>query len=77
MSRYMKRPHYNKNKKVIVGRLTSLSEASSFDSEFWQKQTPQARFVATWKTIDEFYKIKGINGYKLRLQRSIQNIKQA
>ena len=73
----MRRTQHNKNKKAIVERLVSLSDSSSFDSEFWQKQTPQDRFIATWKTIGEFYKIKGINGYKLRLQRSIQNIKQA
>ncbi|MBU0759560.1 MAG: hypothetical protein KKC66_05420 [Candidatus Omnitrophica bacterium] len=73
----MRKTQRNKNKKRIVERLISLSDASSFDSEFWQKQTPQDRFIATWKTIGEFYKIKGINGYKLRLQRSIQNIKQA
>ena len=73
----MRKTQRDKNKKRIVERLINLSDASSFDSEFWQKQTPQDRFVATWKTIGEFYKIKGINGYKLRLQRSIQNIKQA
>ncbi len=73
----MRRRQGNKNKKPIVERLISLSDASSFDSEFWQKQTPQDRFIATWKTIGEFYKIKGINGHKLRLQKSIQNIKQA
>ena len=73
----MRKTQRNKNKKRIVERLISLPDASSFDSEFWQKQTPQDRFIATWKTIGEFYKIKGINGYKLRLQRSIQNIKQA
>lgn len=64
-------------KKVIIEKLTFLSDANSFDSRFWQKVGSQARFAATWKTIEEFYKIKGINGYKLRLQRSIQNIKQA
>lgn len=73
----MRERRRNKNKKRIVERLIRLSDASSFDSEFWQKQSPQDRFIATWKTIEEFYKIKGINGYKLRLQRSIQNIKQA
>lgn len=58
-------------------RLTTLPKAHYFDSRFWQRQSSQARFAATWKTIEEFYKIRGIRGYKLRLQRSVQNIKQA
>ncbi len=64
-------------KKIFMERLTTLSKANTFDSQFWQKQGSQARFAATWKTIEEFYKIRGTNGYKLRLQRSVQNIKQA
>ena len=64
-------------KKIWVNKTSSFKEASSFNRRFWQSQSPQARFVATWKMIDEVYKIKGINGYKSRLQRSVQSIKQA
>ena len=60
-------------------RVTTLEEAGtrSFDIIFWQKAGARARFVASWKAIDEFYKMRGINGHKLRLQKSVQNIKQA
>lgn len=66
-----------RNRKRIVEKLSTLSEAKLFDSYFWQSAGPQARFVATWNAIKEFYEMRGISGYKLRLQRSVQNIKQA
>jgi len=64
-------------KKIWTNKARSFKEADTFDREFWQKQKAQARFAATWKTISVFYKIRGMHGYKLRLQRSVQNIKQA
>ena len=72
-----KNPKKTHKKKTIMERLSPLKEAHSFDSRFWQNQTAQARFAATWKALEEFYKIRGMDGHKLRLQRSIQNIKQA
>ena len=70
---------HRRRKRIILERITTLPEAGtrSFDLVFWQKAGAQARFTAAWKAIDEFYKIRGINGRKLRLQRSVQNIKQA
>ena len=46
------------------------------DVEFWQKCSANVRFSALWLMVEEFYKIRGKNARKLRLQRSIQNIKQ-
>ena len=66
-------------KRLIMERMTTLAEAGtrSFDIMFWQRQSAEARFAATWAALEEFYKMRGINGHKLRLQRSVQNIKQA
>ena len=63
-------------KKVIMEKLTTLDDTTSFDFLFWEKAGVQARFAATWSAVKEFYKIRNIDGYKLRLQRSVQHIKQ-
>jgi hypothetical protein len=64
-------------KPKMVARIISFSKANdNFDIMFWQKAGTLSRFSATWKMIEEMYKIKGIRGYKLRLQRSVQNIQQ-
>lgn len=63
---------------IILERLIPLSRANDdFDREFWQKAGAELRFIAAWQMVSDFYRIKGKNGYKLRLQRSIQNIQQA
>lgn len=64
-------------KKIWVNKARSFKEAEKFDIEFWQKAGVQARFSATWKMIEELYKIRGVYGYKLRLRRSVQSIEQA
>lgn len=67
-----------KNKKrTCVEKLVNFKEARFFDSRFWNRQSIQSRFAATWKAIDEFYKMRGINGHKLRLQRTIEAIRKA
>ena len=65
------------SKKIVMEKLTTLADTSSINGYFWRRLGHKARFAATWKAIDEFYKIRGISGYKPRLQRSVQNIKQA
>lgn len=65
-----------KNNKKITERLTDYSNSDSFDIEFWRKAGVQARFAAAWKMVEELYRIRGMHGYKLRLQRSIQSIEQ-
>ena len=53
------------------GKLETLDR--SFDIEFWQNQSPQARFSAAWELIVHASKVKGIHVRQLRLQRSIEN----
>ena len=63
-------------KKIWVNKAHSFKEAKQAGLQYWQEQSPQIRFIATWKAVDDYYKMKGCNGYKRRLQRTIQNIKQ-
>lgn len=65
--------------KKIWERIVPLSRAGrSWDIKFWQSQSPTTRFIATWKMVEDFYRIRGkrINANSLRLQRSVENIKQ-
>lgn len=64
-------------RRVIMERLTPVSGVpDDFDLTFWQRAGSAARFSAAWKMLEDFYKIRRINGYKLRLQRFVQSIKQ-
>ena len=56
------------------GRLEDLDR--SFDIEFWQSQTPQARFQAAWEMVLYVAQIKGIDVRQLRLQRSVENFQR-
>jgi hypothetical protein len=53
------------------GKLEDLDR--SFDIEFWQSLTPQARFEAMWELIVQAEKIKGRDVRQLRLDRSVEN----
>lgn len=61
--------------KICCNKARTFKEAESFDIKFWKNAGPAAKFIALWKMVEEFYKIKHKHGYKLRLRRSIQNIK--
>ena len=64
-------------KKILENKTESFKYAQEFDIKFWKKVKAAVKFSAMWKMIREFYRIKGKHGYKLRLQRSVQTIKQA
>jgi hypothetical protein len=51
------------------GKLNELDR--SFDLQFWQSQSSQARFDATWELIVHAMKVKGQDVRQLRLQRSV------
>ena len=53
------------------GKLEDLDR--SFDIEFWQAQSPQARMAATWELIVQAEKIKGRDIRQLRLDRSVES----
>ncbi len=56
------------------GKLAELDR--SFDLAFWQAQSPQARFDATWELIVHAWKAKGGDVRQLRLQRSVEAFKR-
>lgn len=64
-------------KKIWVNKANSFKEAEDFNINFWKSVNANVKFSALWQMIKEFYKIKNKRGYKLRLQRSVQNIKRA
>ena len=52
------------------GKISDLDR--SFDLRFWQEQTPEARFNASWELIIHYAKVKGLDVRQLRLQRSVE-----
>jgi len=56
------------------GKLSDLDR--SFDLEFWQAQTPQMRFEATWELVVHAWKVKGFNVHQLRLDRTVENFQR-
>ena len=66
--------------KKIWERIVPLSKADrSFDIEFWQAQSASKRFIAAFDMLKYSYLLKGkkINDHTFRLQRTVENIKQA
>jgi hypothetical protein len=56
------------------GKISELDR--SFDLDFWQGQSSEARFDATWELIVHYVKVKGIDVRQLRLQRSVENFQR-
>lgn len=66
-----------KKKRVIMERLVKLSQSNDdWAIKFWQKCGAQARFSAAWEMVGDFYKMRGKDGFKSRLQRNIENVKR-
>ncbi|MFH1856342.1 MAG: hypothetical protein ABH836_03815 [Candidatus Omnitrophota bacterium] len=64
----------------IWERLVPLSEATrEWDVDFWQSRKAELRFLTAWGMVADYYKIKGkkIGKNTLRLQRTVEHIKQA
>ena len=61
----------------VMERKGKLSEADrSFDLQFWQSQSYEARFKAAWELIHLAWIIKGNDVRQLRLQRSVENFQR-
>ena len=56
------------------GKIEDLDR--SFDIEFWQKQTAQARFDAAWTLVVHAARVKGLDVRQLRLQRTVENFQR-
>ncbi len=48
----------------------------SFDLQFGQAQSPEARFAATWELIVHASRVKGIDVRQLRLQRFVETFQR-
>lgn len=53
------------------GRLDQLD--CSFDIQYWQAQSPTARFQAAWELVVHAARVKGLDGGQLRLERTVEN----
>jgi len=63
--------------KIIMERRGKIEDLDrSFDIEFWQRQSHQARFTAAWEMIVHAHKVKGRDVRQLRLQRSIETFQR-
>ncbi len=61
----------------ITWRAVPLEEADrEFDFQFWQSQTPAARFAAAWELVETAWLIKGRPPHELRLQRSAHHLER-
>jgi hypothetical protein len=56
------------------GKISDLDK--TFDLQFWQAQTSQARFDAAWEMIVYAWRIKGNDVRQLRLQRSVETFQR-
>lgn len=56
------------------GKINELDR--SFDLDFWQAQSSEARFNASWELIVHYVKVKGLDVRQLRLQRSLESFQR-
>jgi hypothetical protein len=56
------------------GKIDDLDR--TFDPRFWQMQTPQSRFDASWELIMHAWRVKGNDVRQLRLHRSIETFQR-
>lgn len=68
----------DKNNRVVMTQLTTIEEQGnhSFDIEFWQRLTDEQRIQAVWDLVVFDYELKGKNLNELRLQRTVENLRQ-
>lgn len=68
----------NKNNRLVMSKLTTIEEQGnrSFDVEFWQRLTDEQRMRAVWDAVVFDYELKGKNLDELRLQRTVENLRQ-
>lgn len=68
----------NSKKKIWERLVLRKWPDRSFDINFWQSQSPAARFAAAWNLIETVYMLKRIkiNAHTFRLQRAVECLKQ-
>jgi len=76
----MKETKYtDKNNRLVMVQLASIEEQGnhSFDIEFWQRLSDEQRMQAVWDLVVFNHELKGKNLDELRLQRTVETIRQS
>lgn len=62
---------------TIAWRSVPLEKANrDFDLNFWQSQSPSARFAAAWELVEDAWAIKGRPAHELQLQRTAHHLER-
>ena len=71
--------YIDENNRLMMSQLTTIEEQGnrSFDVEFWQRLTAEQRMQAVWDLVVFDYELKGKNLNELRLQRTVENLRQS
>lgn len=69
----------NRDGKLVMSRLSTVAEQGdrSFDLAFWQQMTDEQRLQAVWDLVVFDWEMKGRNTDELRLQRSVECLRQS
>ena len=63
-------------REIEVNKAYSFKEAEEYDKKFWRRAGVTARFSAAWEMVGEFLKMRGKDGVKPRLRRTVQSIER-
>ena len=68
----------DKNNRVVMTQLTTIEEQGnrSFDIEFWRRLSDEQKMQAVWDLVVFDYELKGKDANELRLQRTVENLRQ-
>jgi hypothetical protein len=68
----------DKDNRLVMMRLGTIEDQGnrSFDIEFWQRLSDEQRMQAVWDLVVFDYEIKGKDLNELRLQRTVENLRQ-
>jgi hypothetical protein len=70
--------YIDKNNRLVMTRLGTIEEQGnrSFDIEFWQRLSDEQRMQAVWDLVVFNHELKGENLNELRLQRTVEILRQ-
>ena len=62
-----------------MSRLATIEQQGdhSFDIEFWQELSDEQRMQAVWELVTFDWEMKGKNSNELRLQRSVECLRES
>ncbi len=65
-------------KKVMMERIVKISDSNDdWSIKFWERCGKSSKMSVSWEMLQQHYKLRGKkNGFKPRLRRDVENIKQ-